>query len=118
MAPPSVLNYLTALFNNALTTGLTTIQQNNTQAVLNLFDIHSLITKVVTSKSEYFVNTTANCWNAVNATTIVKLCDNPDRYVFVDTIHFTSRVHELIADALRPFLLTSYAVNSAGCYVH
>jgi len=118
LGPPPVLIYLTTLFNNALTAGLTTLQQNNPQASLNIFDINSLITKVVTSNSDYFTNTTANCWNAVNPTTILKLCPNPDKYAILDTVHFTTRVHGLIADALRPFLLTSYAVNSASCYVH
>jgi len=117
LAPPPTLSYLTGLFNTALTADLATIQQNNTQATLNIFDINSLVTKVVASNSGYFTNTTTNCWNSVNANTIIKLCSNPEKYVFLDLQHFTSRAAELIADAVRQFLLTSFQVNSSGCYV-
>jgi outer membrane lipase/esterase len=116
-APPAVLSYLTGLSNTALTADLALIQQNNTQASLNIFDINSLVSKIVASNSSYFTNTTANCWNSVNATTIIQLCSNPEKYVFVDLQHFTNRVDGLIANAVRQFFLTSFAVNSAGCYV-
>jgi outer membrane lipase/esterase len=117
LASPAILSYLTSLFNNALTADLAVIQQNNPQASLNIFDINSLISKVVASNSSYFINTTTNCWNSANATTIIKLCSNPEKYVFLDIQHFTNRVDALIADAVRQFLLTSFEVNSSGCYV-
>ena len=117
LAPPAVLSYLTSLFNTALTADLAILQQNNTQASLNIFDINSLISKIVASNSSYFTNTVTNCWNSFNTTTIIKLCSNPEKYVFLDIQHFTTRVDALIADAVRQFLLTSYQVNSASCYV-
>ncbi|CAF3430196.1 unnamed protein product [Rotaria socialis] len=117
LAPPAVLSYLTSLFNNALIAGLGIIQQNNTQATLSIFDINLLVSKIVASKSSYFSNTTANCWNCVNATTIVKHCENPKQYVFLDLQHFTSRVGELIPNAIRQFLFTSYEINSSAYLV-
>ena len=114
--PPAVLAAITNAFNAALKNGLGIIQ-NSTDATISLFDINLLISKVVADKSSYFTNTVDNCWIARNATTIENLCGDPGRYVFVDLLHFTSRVHDLIANAVRPFLLTSYAVNNADCYV-
>jgi phospholipase/lecithinase/hemolysin len=61
LASQAALTYLTSLFNTALTADLAIIQQNNTQASLNIFDINSLIWKVVASTSGYFTNTTTNC---------------------------------------------------------
>jgi phospholipase/lecithinase/hemolysin len=117
LAPPATLAYLTSVFNSALTAELGIIQQSNTEASLNIFNINSLVSKIVGSSSSYFTNTTTNCWNSVNATTILKLCPNPEKYVFLDVQHFTSRADGLIADAVRQFLLNSYEVNSSGCYV-
>ena len=117
LAPSPVLSYLTGLFNTALTAELAVIQQNNTQASVNIFDINSLASKIIGRNTSYFTNTVSNCWNSVNATTIIKLCSNPEKYVFLDLQHFTSRVGELIADAVRQFLLTSFDVNNSGCYV-
>jgi outer membrane lipase/esterase len=117
LAPAATLSYLTSLSNTALKADLATIQQNNPQASLNIFDINSLVSKVVASNSSYFINTTTNCWNSFNATTIIRLCNNPEKYVFLDIQHFTTRVDQLIADAVRQFLLTSYEVNSSGYYV-
>ena len=117
LAPPAILSYLTSLSNTALTAELAIVQQNNTQASLNIFDINSLVSKIVGSNTSYFTNTVTNCWNSVNATTIIKLCSDPEKYVFLDRQHFTSRVDGLIADAVRQFLLPSFDVNSSGCYV-
>jgi thermolabile hemolysin len=117
LAPASVLGQLTAWFNTVLTSSLNAIQQNNTQAAIKVFDIHSLITKVVISKSDYFTNSTTNCWNPVNISTVLQLCKTPDKFVFLDKIHFTFSVHELIAHAIRDFLLPSFDVNRSNCYI-
>lgn len=118
LAPVPVLIGLTGLFNQALTTSLLAIKQTYSTASLNIFDINALITKVVNSKSGYFKNTTSNCWYSYNATTVLNLCGNPDRYVFLDLFHFTYRVQQLIAMAISPFFLSSYEVNSASCYIN
>ncbi|CAF1929315.1 unnamed protein product [Rotaria magnacalcarata] len=117
-APANVLSELTNASNVALVTGIKEIQQKNSQTLLNIFDITSIISKAVQSKSDYFKNTTANCWNPVNLTTVLNFCGNPEKFVFLDTLHLTSRMHGLIADAIRQFLLTSFEVNSSGYYIH
>ncbi|CAF1123207.1 unnamed protein product [Adineta steineri] len=118
LLPEATLAYLTGLFNTALTADLATIKQNYPQANFSIFDINSLVSKVVASKSGYFTNAKTNCWNSVDATTIIQLCTDPNKYVFVDLQHFTCPVAALIANAVRQFVLTSYDVNSSGCYVH
>ncbi|CAF1348800.1 unnamed protein product [Adineta steineri] len=118
LAPAQYLAALTGLSNSALTADLATMRQNYPQANFSIFDINSLVSKVVASKSGYFTNAKNNCWNSVNATTIIQICTNPDKYVFVDLQHFTEPMAALIANAVRQFVLTSYDVNSSGCYVH
>ena len=117
-APPGALAYLVSVFNTALTGALAPIRVANPQATLSIFDVNLLLTKVITSNSDYFTSTTTNCWNSTNVNTVIQLCPDPNKYVFLDTIHYTAPVQKLIADAIQPFLLNSYAVNSASCYVH
>ena len=111
------LAQLTAWSNIVLNTSVSTMQQTYSQAVIKVFDINTLMTKVVTSQSGYFTNATASCWNAVNITTVIKLCKNPDKFVFLDNIHMASSVHELIADAVRDYLLPSFDVNRSKYYI-
>jgi phospholipase/lecithinase/hemolysin len=67
-----------------LTNYLKTIRNNYPQASLNIFDINSLITKVVSAPTTYFTNVTANCWSTINPGPVVKLCSDPKKYVFID----------------------------------
>ncbi|CAF1112242.1 unnamed protein product [Adineta steineri] len=116
LAPPAELAYLTAMYNTLLNASLHSIQQQYPQTSIHIFSINALVTKVVTTHSDYFTNTTTNCWNVQNYT-IVKNCENPNNFVFLDNIHFSNHVHTLIADPVQKFLLPSYAVNSASCYI-
>jgi outer membrane lipase/esterase len=102
--------------NELTTVLLAQIQTSFPQASLNIFNLNLVISKVL-APSTYFTNTVDNCWVAVNATYVQILCPNPDRYVFLDVFHVTTRVHALIAEALRPFFYDSYQVNNAACYI-
>jgi phospholipase/lecithinase/hemolysin len=90
---------------------------DNPQASLNIFDIHSLILNIITENLTYFINTVDNCWLNVNVTTVLQLCPDSDKYLFVDSLYFTFRAHWLIADAIRSFLFNSSQVNSAVTFI-
>jgi phospholipase/lecithinase/hemolysin len=104
--------FLTDQGNFYITNFTESIQLDNPQASLKIFDIHSLVLNIVTQNSTYFTNTVDNCWINFNVTTVLELCPNPEEYLFVDTIHFTSSGHKLIADAIRPFLIQSTQTTS------
>jgi phospholipase/lecithinase/hemolysin len=104
---PELFIYLTDQANLDISNLTQSMQLDNPQASLNIFDFHSLILNIVTENSTYFTNTVDNCWLYVNVTTVLEFCSNPDEYLFVDVIHLTSRAYGLIADAVRPFLFNS-----------
>jgi outer membrane lipase/esterase len=111
---PELFIYLTDEGNLHISNLTESMQLDNPQASLNIFDIHSLVLNILTENSTYFTNTVDNCWLNFNATTVVQLCPDPDKYFFVDTLHLTTRAHGLVADAIRPFLLDSSQVNSSS----
>jgi phospholipase/lecithinase/hemolysin len=98
------ITYLTNLGNNATGTDINVIQNNYTNSSVQIFDIYTLITRILSNNSSTFSNTVNNCWNEFNFTAIQILCPDPSKYVFLDTYHFTTLVHQLIADAIQPFL--------------
>lgn len=109
---PELFIYLTEQGNFYISNLTETMQIDNPQASLKIFDIHSLVLNILTENSTDFTNTVDNCWSNVNVTTVLQFCTDPDEYFFVDSLHFTSRAHGLIADALRQFLLDSYNTTS------
>jgi phospholipase/lecithinase/hemolysin len=113
---PELFTYITDQGNFYISNFTESMQLDNPQASLNIFDIYSLVLNVVTQNSTNFTNTVDNCWSNLNATTVVQHCSNPEEYFFVDTLHFTTRAHGLIADAIRPFLFDSYQVNTSTSF--
>jgi phospholipase/lecithinase/hemolysin len=114
---PTLFAELTYYANLALTGYLQPIQAAYPTASLNIFNLNSFVTKLVNKTTSYFTDVTDNCWNLYNATTVQILCPNPEKYVFLDTFHLTTRAQGLLAAAFRPFLDYSYENNNANCYV-
>ena len=92
--------------NNYLLTNLTQLQASPTDVSVKLFDVHSLIKKLLSNQSASTLNKVNPCWTIKNRTVIAQ-CANPNGYVFIDSSHFSSVVHQLIADGIRQFLLSS-----------
>ena len=85
---------------------------DNSQASIEIFDVHSLILDIITQNSTNLTNVADNCWEYANQTFVSQLCSNPNDYLFVDTLHFTNRAHGIVADALRSYLSNSYQTNT------
>ena len=114
---PELFIYLTDEGNFYISTFTKAMQVDNPQVSLKMFDIHSVILNIVTQNSSDLLNTVNNCWLNVNVTYVSQLCSNPKEYLFVDLLHFTSRGHELIADAVRSYLFDSYQTSSAVAFI-
>lgn len=100
--------YLTKQINDALTQKLTQLQTNHSNAWIYMYDVHTLVNRMITNTTSIkFENVIDRCWTTVNMT-VVRLCKNPRTYVYVDSLHFTSSAHRLIADGIRPFLVRQY----------
>jgi phospholipase/lecithinase/hemolysin len=95
---------LTIKTNNAILSNLRTLQKKNKKNSIHMFDLKALITNIISSASKTFLNTVDQCWKTISLTSTVQLCKDPSKYMYLDEYHYTSTVHEMIADALRPFL--------------
>ncbi|UJR17349.1 hypothetical protein I4U23_004244 [Adineta vaga] len=117
MYPAQLLSQVTAFFNAKLNVLVKEIQNLNPQINLDMFNINSLLTKIFTTNSDYFTNASGSCWNVTSPTSIQKNCQDPNKYAFLDDRHFSSNVHGLIAEPIHQYLLPSYQLNTATCYV-
>ncbi|CAF3544192.1 unnamed protein product [Rotaria sp. Silwood1] len=113
---PDYLNKLTLEHNNNLSNSIQLLQSNYLNISFKLFDVYSLITNIRMNSSTYGINSTTNCWDTSN-NTIIQLCSTPDTYLFIDEYHFTTRIHQLIADYARSLLITSNGVKKAPQYI-
>jgi phospholipase/lecithinase/hemolysin len=105
---------LTYLGNNATQMDINAIQNNYRNSSVQIFDIYTVITRILSNNSSTFSNTVNNCWNEFNLTAVQILCPDPSKYVFLDTYHFTTLVHQLIADAIQPFLSYNGSTRNNG----
>ena len=100
------LNTLTLTHNSNLSNSIQTVRNNFPNLSISLFDVYSLITNILTNSSAYGINNTRNCWNTSDGTTISP-CTDPSPYLFIDEYHFTTRVHQFIADQARKLFPTT-----------
>ncbi|CAF1406977.1 unnamed protein product [Adineta steineri] len=102
----SILIDLTSQYNTNLSVYITKLQNEYEKSSIKLFDLNALISKVLDSGAPYgIVNTVDPCWSSqvVNSSN----CSNPNSYVFFDNVHFTNRIHQLIADQFQIFIRSS-----------
>lgn len=74
---------------------------------VRVFDVHSLISKLLDDNSTGQFLTSDPCWIFDNRSVLLSACSNPDRHIFIDDFHLTTKVHELIAKQFRQFLISS-----------
>jgi phospholipase/lecithinase/hemolysin len=106
---------LVQLGNVDLNTILATLKQTYSEASIYMFDTHSLITSVLASNQ--FINNNTACWTVYNATTVIQNCSDPTKYVYVDALHFSSTVEQIIADAMQAFFSCSFNKTNPGPYI-
>ncbi|CAF0981767.1 unnamed protein product [Rotaria sordida] len=106
----SRLNTLINQHNNYLVINISDILADYTTVSIRIFDVYSLITDILSNNSMYILNKTDKCWNILD-NHIISQCKNPDGYVFIDDYHFTSVIHQVIANNIKQFILSSALKN-------
>ncbi|CAF3603172.1 unnamed protein product [Adineta steineri] len=102
----SYMNALTLAHNHNLSNSIESFQMKYLRISMYLFDVYSLIVNILNNTSAYGITNTRNCWNTLSNINIT-LCTNPENYIFIDEYHFTTRIHQLIADNVRQLFFTS-----------
>ncbi|CAF4558897.1 unnamed protein product [Rotaria sp. Silwood1] len=100
------LSKLINQYNNYLLSNITGIQSGYTEVSIRIFDLYSLITEILSNNSMSTLNKIDKCWNILDDR-IISQCTNPNEYVFIDDYHFTSVIHQVIADNIQNFILSS-----------
>ena len=109
----------TFLFNTQFRRGLATLKQTYSNASIHMFDYHTLLTEIVSNRASHRFNDTINpCFQLSKTFAVQKYCFNPKQYVFLDSVHVTSAVHQLITDAIQPFLSTHFKENDPESYIY
>jgi len=104
--------------NSDLFDSLQALQANCKDTSFHIFDLFTLISKIISDPQPPFTNVVDNCWNPYNLTTIIQNCPNPKQYLFVDPLHFSSTVHEMVANQILPFFSKKFVKNSPGSCIH
>lgn len=103
------LNLLTLAHNGNLSNSIQSLQSNFPQVSLKLLDVYSLVNNIYLNGLSYGINITKNCWTTLN-NIVNQSCSTPDTYLFIDEYHFTTRIHQFIADDAKKLLATSNAI--------
>lgn len=106
LIPPEQLEQLTLLtdaHNNALNSVVNSLETSNTETNFAVLDVNSLLEDIFANPtaSGFIANPIESCLSPNNFPDIdpnAVVCDNPDQYVYYDNQHFTSAVHQLVAD--------------------
>ncbi|CAF0918859.1 unnamed protein product [Adineta ricciae] len=102
----SYLSTLILAHNNNLSTTIQSYRSNYSNRVFHLYDLYSLVVNILNKTSTYGINSTTNCWN-ISTGVINGTCSTPESYLFIDEYHFTTRIHQFIADDVRQLFAVS-----------
>ena len=50
---------------------------------------------------DFCADQTSPCQNCYQGNPSATVCDDPEKYVFWDSLHFTTSVHQVLAEAIR-----------------
>lgn len=92
--------------NQLLQTNLSILDLLNNRASIRVFDVYSLIDNILVGNATSKLNAVDPCW-IIGGDILLSNCSNPKQYVFIDELHLTSTIHQMIANGFRQFLCSS-----------
>ena len=99
--------------NQLLQTNLSILDLLNNQASIRVFDVYSLIENILVGNATSKLNVVDPCWT-IRGDVLLSNCSNPKQYVFIDELHLTSTIHQMIANEFLQFLCSSSADSHSG----
>jgi phospholipase/lecithinase/hemolysin len=86
--------------NSFLSNFLFALQSEYSGVSIQIFDAYSLISSIV---DQNLLDNADPCWIITNYV-VVSQCNNPNSYLFIDNFHFTTGIHNMIANKVYQFL--------------
>ena len=98
-----LLDSLTDIHNNGLNAAVSSLEMAFPDTKFAIFDVNSLLDDIFENPTSFgfTANPIESCLSPNSFPDIspdAVVCSNPDQYVYYDNQHFTSAVHQLIAD--------------------
>ncbi|GAX42851.1 GDSL family lipase [Tolypothrix sp. NIES-4075] len=93
------LNQLTQAHNQQLASAISSLRISNPDLNIYSVDINSLFNTVRATPAKFGFKDVTNPCVTGNFQQVTNICDNPDDFLFFDSVHPSSRTHNLIAKA-------------------
>jgi len=93
------LNQLTQAHNLQLASAISSLRTTNPDLNIYSVDINSLFNTVRATPAKFGFKDVTNPCVTGNFLQVTNICDNPDDFLFFDSVHPSSRTHNLIAQA-------------------
>jgi phospholipase/lecithinase/hemolysin len=93
------LNQLTQAHNQQLASAISNISTSNPNLNIYSVDINTLFNTIRATPAKFGFKDVTNPCVTGNFQQVTNICDNPDDFLFFDSVHPSSRTHKLIAKA-------------------
>lgn len=93
------LNQLTQAHNTQLASAISSIRTSNPDLNIYSVDVNSLFNTIRATPAKFGFKDVTNPCVTGNFQQVTNICDNPDDFLFFDSVHPSSRAHNLIAKA-------------------
>jgi phospholipase/lecithinase/hemolysin len=93
------LNQLTQAHNQQLASAISNLRTSNPDLNIYSVDINTLFNTIRATPAKFGFKDVTNPCVTGNFQQVTNICDNPDDFLFFDSVHPSSRTHNLIAQA-------------------
>ncbi|CAF1219565.1 unnamed protein product [Adineta steineri] len=100
------LNTVVTNHNSYLLSNISQVNIMYNTTSIKVFDLYSLMISILTNNSIPAIDKTNPCWNISNDI-VISQCLIPNQYIFIDTYHLTTTIHQRIAVNIEQFLRSS-----------
>ncbi|CAF1322854.1 unnamed protein product [Adineta steineri] len=114
------LNTLVTNHNSYLLSNISQVNTMYNTTSIKVFDLYSLMISILTNNSIPAIDKTNPCWNISNDI-VISQCLIPNQYIFIDTYHLTTTIHQRIAVNIQQFLRSSssnFFISKLILFIH
>ncbi|CAF3747512.1 unnamed protein product [Adineta steineri] len=114
------LNTLVTNHNSYLLSNISQVNTMYNTTSIKVFDLYSLMISILSNTSIPAIDKNDACWNISNDI-VISQCLIPNQYIFIDTYHLTTTIHQRIAVNIEQFLRSSssnFFISKLILFIH